>query len=465
MSNRVLVVGYYDELTHEKEMGGYNPEWDVDSIGIWVEQNPKVSEDDPDYKNRNQIRGYELSKQRDLRHELLQSQYLWTISRKRVFAIIETQTSDLDHISELDYVVEHSNNIDITVQGKQEHITEVATFPIGDWAALYISIYENHNFLFKVKSCQVDFASSIGVSLGGYMHEPELYRPNTVLYDITVRENTLFKNYPRTPVYDAYDYEPRYFHSTTHNYVQNTNFGLITTVDSKYGNNVKMLNNIQYPRNSDSYYQYELSNYVFNRNENEHDHKPLTDSLLETAGVNLLDNNNYYMESHITGQKLLLSSIFNLVNLLILDSFQHGMNERYYLTPSMKVLMDTYSKFDRDEIKKGLDEYYMYITGIIGAQGLSHNEIEGIIRQNNEVSFRVLKSIVLYSRVHWNHIKAMTSDIDDGLKSHEADVTETLVDDNVTDPASRYVMYDKLLITKSRICMESLFLYLSIVKI
>ena len=457
----LLVVGYYDELTHEKEMGPYNPQWDDNSVGVWMEQNPEIDEDDPDYNNKNEVREYELSKQWDIYNKILHDKYLWTVSRKRVFAIVELQFPLAAPKREIQYIVDHVNDMYIVIDGKQEHITEVTTFDIKEWTAMYISIYENDNFLNQVKIRQIDFASSVGHELDhDYLNEPKICKSENVLIDMTLRKNTLFANQSRMPLYDRYDYSPRYFHAAAVEYVQNTNFG--PTISSNDEFSYEIMNKIKYPRNTDTYYQYELSNYVFNRYKSTS--QPLSDSLLETAGVRLLDD-NYVGKSLPTDNKLLLSSVFNLVNLLILDSYYYGKNERYYLTPSMKVLMQTFSQLDIDEIKKEMDEYYMYIIGIIRATiGPIRSELEGIIKQSGEVSFKVLRSIALYSRVHWNQIRVMKSDIDDSLKSHEPDVAEALIDDHTTDSTSRYVMYDKSLITKSRIHMESLFLHLSTVK-
>jgi len=470
MSNKFLVVGYYDELTHVNEVGPYNPDWDIDSVANWIEVNPEVTSlDDPDYKNKNQIRQFELSEQWELEHLKLKAKSQWSMGRKRLFAIITTQTPDQQN--ELNYITDHSNNIYVSNNGKQEYVTSVETFAINDWSAFYISIYENDDFSVKVKKRQVNFASSIGIELNNYVNAGSVDRPQSKLFDITLRKSALYDDDDddiRTPVYYGDNYDPIYFRVNAYEYVKNTNFGSSVSI---YGNNgsdasVKVLDKVAYPRNSNTYYKYEITNYLFDIPE--HNSHPLADSLLESSGVSLRDT-NYHMGSRPLDSKLLLSSRFNLVNLMILDSFQYMGNERYYLTPNMKRFLQSHIPFENEEIQKDMDVYYRDIVGIIGAKGSVRNEIESILRQHDEVSFRVLKHIMLISRVHGSFISVMDRDIDDTLKTHESEVTNALRSNNVnaddTHPHRRYVLYDKLLITKARNYMESFFHDLTLVTI
>jgi len=104
-----------------------------------------------------------------------------------------------------------------------------------------------------------------------------------------------------------------------------------------------------------------------------------------------------------------------------------------------------------------MNSYYRHITGIIGARGPVIDEIKGILRQHDEVSFNVLRRIVLTSRVRGNNFSVMSNDIGDTLNAHEKQVTIALSNSNITNQYERYVTYDKLLIVQARKHMESLF--------
>ena len=479
MVDKYLVVGYYDELKYTEEIGPYNPDWDVNSVAVWIEDNPEISTLDPDYNTKYRAREYALNKQWDLRSLKLKAKSKWSESRKRVFAVIEVRTPETQN--ELNYVTDHVNDIYVTINGKQEHVTDVSIFDnLGSWSAYYISIYENVEFLVKVNTCQADFALSLGMPIHELADGYRLNEPKHKLFDFTLRTSSLSDN--RSPVYwrEGDDYEPIYFDIPAHEYVNNTNFG--PTVNPSSTNNivrddtnnivrdyttVNTLDKVTYPRNTDTQYKYEISNDIFDIPDQSLINYPLSDSLLETVGVSLRDT-DYHWADRPLPTKILLSTRFNLVNLLILDSFQYMPNERYYITPNMKrYLLSGISSFDNKEIQETMNDYYRTIMRIIGVKGPINSEIESILRQHNEVSFDVLKHIMLVSRIHSSHISVMDSEIDNTLKTHEIEITNTLRNNNINinnlSPHNRYVMYDKLLITNARTYMESLFLDLVLV--
>jgi len=454
MTNKLLVVGYYDEVVHTDEMGPYDPDWQISNVTEWVNRNPEVSEDDPDYEAENRTRKIALAEQWKIYHSKLKAESIWSESRKRVFTVINTQTPD--HQDEIDYIVDHCNNVAININGKQEHITSVAVFDVNEGTTFYISIYESVDFLIKVRNCQIDFALSLGIKLKNYVYYDRLDEPQPKLFNINLGTDTLFEDDELSYVYSGDNYKPIYFSVDAHAYVQNTNFGpTVTNYNINDDNNdIKESNTVnRYPRNSNLLYKYEMSNYTFKHSTDDSNSLSLSlnNSLLETTGINLLDT-NYHWGNRPLGDKILLSSIFNLINLLILDSFQYRRNERYYLTPNMKRYLLSNFEFEND-----MNSYYRHITGIIGARGPVIDEIKGILRQHDEVSFNVLRRIVLTSRVRGNNFSVMSNDIGDTLNAHEKQVTIALSNSNITNQYERYVTYDKLLIVQARKHMESLF--------
>ena len=447
MAKNILVVGYCGNsvpldvyLSNSQSLKSYISRFseffpslaDIDlanyNLMTWMDQNPK-----PKSNNTNEL--YMWNEEFEIRHSLNkkidEEKEKWDVSKQRIFAIVTSMDKSMDTSinDNMNLIREfyHSYYLSDNTTKDSCHVDEIWVGTISQSAATYLSIYENPDFVKHIRQVQESALATMGWNVNA-----------SLTYNIKSKEKENVKRYETgynkfTQTYHHDDFDWSFFPNEYLEYVRNAKFGPV--ISSDYVGD-KMLDRVREPELPFSHSDIPTMGYF-----------PIPSLSTPHLGSELLETSG--IDTQYGGEEL-LSTRFNVMNLMILDSYQYMKNDRYYITPDMRKYLP--SVWDDSEMKKNIqNNNYDKLIGM-GLEGPSLNETMIILQQTGEISLHILRLISIVPNKNVGYIS--DSKIQMALDYSREKIVRVLGNINNDKVRRLYVEYDERLIIKARNYMD-----------